>query len=87
MNWIKPLVDNFLNHFQKEGESAIPFLVNGKVSSRVFLIEYKKLPPIEQMPEKEKKEMKLFVNDLFPEKTQEEKAIACKIIYTMGSLL
>lgn len=87
MNWTKPFVENYLAHFQKEGESSIPFLINGAVSSRIFLIEYKKLPPIEQMPEKEKKEMKLFVIDLFPEKTEEEKVIACKILYTIGSLL
>lgn len=77
----------FLEHFQKHGESSLPFLVNGKISSQVFLADYKSLPPIEQMPEKEKKEMKLFVRELFPEKSVEELVVAATIIYVIGSLI
>ena len=51
------------------------------------LEKYKSLEPIEKMPEKEKKEMKKYVISLFPEKTPEEKVEACKIIYTIGTLL
>jgi hypothetical protein len=39
------------------------------------------------MPGKEKKEMKSYVIAMFPDKTIEEKLDACKIIYTIGTLL
>lgn len=77
----------FLDHFNEHGESSIPFLVNGKVSSLVMLSAYKRLPPIEEMPDKEKQEMKLYINDLFPEKSVEEKVNAAKIVYTIGTLI
>ena len=70
-----------------DGEKWLPFLVNGKLSSMAFLSAYRDLPPIEQMPEKEKGEMEQFIDGLFQEKTQEEKIDACKIIYTIGTLL
>ena len=81
------ITDVYLPHFQKYGEAAIPRLVNTQVSRQAFLSAYKKLPPIEQMNEKEKKEMKQFVIKLFPHKTPQEKVEACKIVYTIGSLL
>lgn len=87
MSLYKVLEPIYIEHFHKHGEESIPFLVNGKLSSKVFLAAYKRLPPIEQMPEDEKKEMKAYVNDLFPEKNQEEKVNACKIIYTIGNIL
>lgn len=77
----------YLNHFQKHGESSIPFLVNGKLSSFVLLSAYRRLPPIEEMPEREKKEMKQFVIDLFPDKNEEELVKAAKCIYVIGTLL
>lgn len=77
----------YLPYFNNEGEKAIPFLVNSGVSKMAFLAAYKKLPPIEEMAEREKKEMKQYVIDLFPDKTAEEKIEACKIIYTIGTLL
>jgi hypothetical protein len=76
----------YIPHFHQHGESAIPFLVNGLLSSKVFLSVYKTLPPIEEMEKKEKDEMKKYVRDLFPNKTPEEKLNACKIIYTIGNL-
>jgi len=79
--------DVFLPYFQKKGEESIPFLVNSRVSRLCFLAAYKHIEPIEKMPEKEKKEMKKYVISLFPEKTPEEKIEACKIIYTIGTLL
>lgn len=81
------LIKIYLDHFNKHGEPSIPFLVNGAVSSDIFLREYQKLPPIEKMPEREKKEMKQYVIGLFPDKTPEEKIIACKIIYCIGTLI
>lgn len=77
----------YLPYFHKHGEVAMPYLVNSSVSKQAFLAAYRDLPPIEQMPEKEKKEMKQYVIALFPEKTPEEKIEACKIVYTIGTLL
>ena len=77
----------FLPQFNREGEKVIPFLVDSAISKQAFLSAYKKLPPIEQMDGKEKKEMKKYVVDLFPNKTPEEKIEACKIIYTIGNLI
>lgn len=82
------LIENvYLPFFNKHGEAAIPHLVNSKVSRLAFLSAYKELPPIEQMAEKENKEMKQFVIETFPDKTPEEKIEACKIVYTIGTLL
>jgi len=39
------------------------------------------------MPEGEKKELKKYVHELFPNKTVQEKLEAAKIIYTIGNLL
>lgn len=83
----KKLVVIYMDHFQKEGEAAIPFLVNGTLSSKILLIAYKDLPPIEEMPDKEKKEMKQYIIDLFPDKSVEEKLDCCRIIYTIGTLI
>ena len=77
----------YLPYFHKHGELAIPHLVNGSISKMAFLSAYKELPSIEEMPDKEKKDMKQFVIDTFPEKTPEEKIEACKIVYTIGTLL
>lgn len=82
------LIDNvYLPHFNKHGEDAIPYLVNGIVSRQAFMSAYRRLPPIEGMDEVEKKKMKSFVIKLFPEKTVQEKLEACKIIYTIGTLI
>lgn len=77
----------YLPYFYKTGEAAIPFFVNGIISRQAFLSAYKDFPPIEEMPENHKKEMKRYVIDLFPNKTIQEKLEACKIIYTLGSML
>ena len=79
------LIENvFLPYFHKHGEEAIPFLVNSRVSRLAFLSAYEKLPPIEA---KEKKEMKKYIIDLFPNKTIQEKLEACKVVYALGTLL
>lgn len=77
----------YLPFFNKHGEEGLPALINNSISRMAFLSAYRDLPPIEQMPEKEKKEMKLYVINLFPNYTVEEKLIACKIIYTIGTIL
>jgi len=53
----------------------------------IFLEAYKKLEPIEKMPDKEKKEMKQYVIENFPDKTTEQKLNICRIVYTIGTLL
>lgn len=83
----KDLIDMYLGLFQARGEPILIAICNCKVPSMVFLEAYKKFPPIEQMPEKEKKEIKLFVHKTFPSKTVEEKLEAAKITYTLGTLL
>jgi len=85
---IKSLIDEvFLPYFQRHGEQAIPFLVNSSVSRISFLSAYKYLTPIEEMEEKEKKEMKAYIIALFPNKTTQEKLEACKIVYCLGTLI
>ena len=85
---VRQLIDDlYIPMFHTKGEAAIPLLVNGSVPKMCFLSAYKHLPPIEEMPEQEKKEMKQYVISLFPEKTTEEKLEACKIIYTIGTLI
>lgn len=74
----------------KEGEEAercLKGLLEGTVSKQAFLSAYRDLPPIETMPEKEKKEMELYIQELMPDKTEEEKQTACKILYAIGTLL
>lgn len=83
----KSLIDMYLGLFQAGGEPMLIAICNCKVPSDVILSEYKKLSPIEEMPEKEKTEMKKYVIASFPEKTTQEKLEACKIIYTIGTLL
>lgn len=87
MKPVSDLIDFWLGKFHEEGEKIIPFFVNCQLPRTIFLSRYKSLPPIEEMPEKEKKEMKAYVLAMFPEKSIEEKLIACKIIYTVGTLL
>lgn len=77
----------YLDEFTKKGEPALVAICNCSVPSQVVLNAYKKLVPIEMMEEDEKRELKQYVIGLFPNKTKEEKLKACKIIYTIGTLL
>jgi len=75
---------------ERTGESAdnwLKGLLTLSVPKQAFLAAYRDLPPIETMPEKEKKEMELYIAELLPEGTDEEKQIACKVLYTIGTLL
>ena len=83
----KELLDMYLGYFTAHGEKAIPVICNCKIPSDIVLMAYKKLPPIEDLPEREKKELKQYVIETFPEKTVQEKLNCCKIIYTIGTLL
>lgn len=81
------LITSYLRQFNEIGEPFLITLCNCVVPSKIVLEEYRKLPPIENMPDKEKKEMKAYVIQMFPEKTIAEKLICCKVIYTIGTLL
>lgn len=85
----KSLIENvYLPYFHEKGEKALEYLCfSGSVAVKSFLSAYRHLSPIEQMPEKEKQELKKYVLELFPTKTPEEKIQACKIIYTIGTIL
>lgn len=87
MNPCDEIRDRWLGKFHARGEEMLPFFVNSSLARMLWLSKYKSLPPIEEMPEKEKKEMKQYVIAMFPNKTVEEKLEACKIIYTVGTLL
>jgi len=87
MNPAESLRQYFIGEFQKHGESVLPFQVNSTLMSKLWLSKYKSLPPIEEMPEHEKHEMKKYVISMFPNKTIQEKLDACKIIYTIGNCL
>jgi len=87
MNECESLRQFWINRFNRYGEQVLPFQVNSSLMRKLWLSKYKELPPIEEMPEKEKKEMKAYIIAMFPEKTIAEKLEACKIIYTLGSVL
>lgn len=70
-----------------DAENYLRCLCTGRISKIVFLAAYKKLPPIEEMPDHEKKEMKLYIHELLPGRTVEEKLDACKVLYSIGTLL
>lgn len=83
----RELLQMYLDYFQNNGEPSLKIICNCDVPSKIILNAYKKLPPIEDMNEREKKEMKRYVIDMFPEKSPEEKVKCCKIIYTIGTML
>jgi len=83
----KELIQYYLGYFQAHGEAAIKVICNCVVPCKIILEEYRKLPPIEMMPDKNKKEMKQYVLETFPDKSVEEKLQICKVLYTVGTLL
>lgn len=92
MGILESLRENvFLRNYQlkygEEAEGYLKFLLEGRVSRMAFMDAYKNLPPINEMPEKEKKEMKLYIHQLFPGESVEFKLEACKVLYTIGTLL
>lgn len=87
MNPAESMRQFWLAEFQKLGEQVLPFQCNSTLMKKLWLSKYKTFQPIEEMPEKEKTEMKKYVLSMFPNKTIEEKLEACKIIYTIGNSL
>lgn len=87
MNPCESLRQFWISEFNKFGEQVLPFQCTSTLMKKLWLDKYKTLLPIEQMPEQEKKELKMYVTAMFPGKSVEEKLAACKIIYTIGNLL
>lgn len=81
---MKVLIDYYLSEFHKHGESAVKSLCNIRVAQIVFLDAYKRLPPI---PEEEVAELMEYANEIYPDKTEEQKSDISKIVYTIGNLL
>lgn len=86
MKMFESLLQMYLNEFQQKGEPILKVICNCVVPSKVILAKYKTIEPIETMGEKEKTEMKKYVNELFPGETPQFRLNACKIIYTIGTL-
>ena len=88
MSIMKSLIENvYLPYFQQHGEAAIVPLVKVDASRKCFLAAYEKLPPLSEMPEKEKIEMKAYINQLFKNETPQFRLDACKVVYTIGNLI
>jgi len=81
------IMSYYLSEFNRLGEPFLKILCSLNVPSQIVLWEYKKLPPIETMNEKDKKELKTYIIQMFPEKTIEEKLNCCKIVYSIGSMI
>lgn len=88
MKELQSIVGMCLLEVYEKGEAAIKTICNCTVPSEVMLLEYKKLEiKIEDLPTDEKETMWKEVYEMFPNKTKEERLIACKIIHTIGALL
>lgn len=83
----KELFNKYIQEFHEKGEVVIQSICNCSVPSQLVLMGYRKLPPIETLPEKEKSEMWEHIKQTFPDKTKEKLMDACKIYYTIGSAL
>lgn len=81
------LVSYYLKGFQERGENALQSICNCVVPSHVILVEYRKLPPIEKLPEKEKKDLWEYSKEMYPKGDKETRLRFIKIVYTIGTLL
>lgn len=77
----------YLQWFKRDGESALKGLIGTDIASKTILKKYEKLTPIEDLPILEKHELWKEANRLFPLKDKEFKMKACRIIYTIGSMI
>lgn len=82
-----PLLSYYLNYVLNNGDAALKTICNTKVPCDIILMEYKKVIPLEDRPQKEKTELWKYVVETFPEKTKEEKIRCCKVIHTIGNLI
>lgn len=86
MNICDSLRGNLLYMLQtsKDYQQSLKFMCIASVPRMMFLDKYKSLPPIEAYSPDEKKEWKLFVNEIFPGTPPTFRLEAVKIIYTIG---
>lgn len=87
MSPTKSLLDYYLGYFQAVGEVALVTICNCKVPSDVILSEYKKLPPIENLPTKEKNDLWEYAKEKYPDGDQETRLRFIRITYTIGTLV
>ena len=67
-------------------QATLKFMCTATVPRTLFLSKYKSLLPIEEQPAEEKKEWKVFVNEIFPGTPPIFRLEAVKIIYCIGIL-
>lgn len=78
----------YVEEFHKNGESTLKAICNCVVPSKIILEKYKTLEvKLEDLPQKDKDELKAYVREMFPDKSPEEKMKAAKIIYTIGNII
>ncbi len=87
MKELDRLVPVYMDWWNRKGVAGLPFLIEGKVSSVVLLIQYKKFPALETLPPKEMTDLMQFAQELYPEGDDEILLKAAKITYTIGTLL
>ena len=81
------IIEMCLLEVHEKGEVAIKTICNCVIPSHVMIIEYKKLSPIEELPDHDKKELKKYVIETLKGKTKEELVNCAKIVYTIGTLI
>jgi len=82
------MINFYTDMFHQEGEKIISSFCKLAVPRNVFLSKYNQLPEkLDNMDEASKKELKLYVNDLFKNETPQFRLDACKIIFTLNSCL
>ena len=80
------LVKYYIDYFYIHGESVLTMLCNCKVPGDIILSEYKKLPPIETLPEDEKIELYEYAKENYPNGSKDLHLRFIKIVYTVGTL-
>ncbi len=81
------LISYYLNCFQQQGEPALITICNLKVPSDIILSEYKKLPPLETLPDEQKKELWEYAKEKYPNGDKDTRIRFTKIVYTVGNLI
>ena len=84
---LKQLLKYYLDYFQQHGEAAIMVICNCGVPSKIILEQYKRLPPIENLSELEKKELWAYAKEKYPTGDKETRIRFIQITYTIGTLL
>lgn len=87
MNPCEEMRQFFIKKFHAEGEKVLPVLCSLALPRKLFLSKYADFPPIETLPDDQKKDMKRYVHDMFTGKSVEFKLEAAKIIYTLGNMI